>query len=126
VRRDLILTAGLLLALAAAIWLCCPADAADLRVEGGTIAALNSDCDLGLAVSVGTELPTWVPVIGGETPHLLFVDCLTVNTQQAIGLSVSIRPAADDDGWRIGATVTQPETGQREVLGYIRYGVSLW
>ena len=121
-RRDTILLGGTLLALALAIWFCCPADAADLRVEGGTIAALNSDCDLGLSVSIGTALPTWVPVLGG---HLGFADLLTVNTQQAIGLSVSIRKAEADDGWRIGATVTQPETGQREVLGYIRYGVSI-
>jgi hypothetical protein len=123
VRRDLILTAGLLLALAAAIWLCCPADAADLRVEGGTIAALNSETDLGLAVSVGTEVPEWVPLLSG---HKGFIDLLTVNTQQALGLSVSVRKAAEDDGWRIGATVTQPSEGQREVLGYLRYGVALW
>jgi hypothetical protein len=123
VRRDILLTAALLLALAAAIWLCCPADAADLRVEGGTIAALNSDCDLGLAVSVGAEVPTWVPVIG---EHLGFADLLTVNSEEAIGLSVSIRKADEDDGWRIGGTITQPEDGgQREVLGYIRYGVSI-
>ena len=123
-RRDLILTAGLLLALAAAIWLCCPADAADIRLEGGTIAALNSDCDLGLAVSVGTEVPKWVPLVG---EHLGFADLLTVNSEEAIGLSVSIRKADEDDGWRIGATITQPEGGgEREVLGYLRYGVSLW
>lgn len=121
-RRDILLTAALLLALAAAIWLCCPADAADIKVEGGTIAALNSQTDLGLAVSVGTEVPEWLPLLGG---HLGFVDLLTVNTQQAIGLSVSVRKAEADDGWRIGATITQPETGQREVLGYIRYGVSI-
>lgn len=121
-RRDLILTAGVLLALAAAIWLCCPADAADIVIEGGTVAALNSDCDLGLAVSIGAELPEWVPLLGG---HIGFADLLTVNTVQAIGLSVSIRPAAEDYGWRIGATVTQPDEGQREVLGYIRYGVSI-
>jgi hypothetical protein len=122
VRRDILLTAALLLALAAAIWLCCPADAADLRVEGGTIAALNSDCDLGLSVSIGTALPTWVPVIG---EHLGFADFLKVNRTKAIGLSVSIRKADEDDGWRIGATVTQPDEGQREVLGYIRYGVAV-
>lgn len=121
-RRDILLTAALLLALAAAIWLCCPADAADLRVEGGTIAALNSECDLGLSVSVGAELPKWLPLVGGR---IGFADLLAVNAEQAIGLSVSIREAEADDGWRIGATVTQPETGQREVLGYIRYGVSI-
>jgi hypothetical protein len=122
VRRDLILTAALLFVLAAAIWLCCPADAADIRLEGGTVAALNSDVDLGMSVSIGAELPEWMPLVGG---HLGFADILTVNTEQAIGLSVSIRKAEADDGWRIGATVTQPETGQREVLGYIRYGVSI-
>src|SRR5574343_238984 len=95
----------LLLVLAAVLWLCCPADAADIRLEGGTVAALNSDVDLGLAVSVGTELPEWMPLVGG---HLGFADLLTVNTEQAIGLSVSIRKAEADDGWRIGATVTQP------------------
>lgn len=109
-------------ALLVATLLLCPADAADIVIEGGTIAALNSDCDLGLSVSVGTELPKWLPLVGGR---IGFADLLTVNTQQAIGLSVSIREAAEDDGWRIGATVTQPETGQREVLGYIRYGVSI-
>lgn len=100
-----------------------PADARALEIEGGTIAALNSDCDLGLAVSIGTELPEWLPLLGG---HLGFGDLLTVNTQQAIGLSVSIRKADEDDGWRIGATVTQPVEGAREVLGYLRFGVTLW
>lgn len=110
------------IAVLAAVWCACPAPAADLVIEGGTIAALNSTTDLGLAVSVGTEVPEWVPLLSG---HNGFVDLLTVNTQQAIGLSVSVRKATEDDGWRIGATVTQPETGQREVLGYIRYGVSI-
>lgn len=112
----------LLLVLAAVLWFCCPADAADLRVEGGTVAALNSDCDLGLSVSIGTALPTWVPVLGG---HIGFADLLTVNTEQAIGLSVSIRKSDEDDGWRIGGTITQPDEGQREVLGYLRYGVEI-
>lgn len=98
------------------------AGAEALELEGGTIAALNSDCDLGLSVSVGAELPEWLPVLGG---HLGFADLLTVNTQQAIGLSVSIRKSDEDDGWRIGGTITQPDEGQREVLGYIRYGVAV-
>lgn len=98
------------------------AGAQALELEGGTIAALNSECDLGLSVSVGAELPEWLPLLGG---HLGFADLLTVNTVQAIGLSVSIRPAAEDDGWRIGATVSTPDTGEREVLGYVRYGVSI-
>ena len=102
-------------------WATCPA--ADLRLEGGTVAALNAETDLGLSVSIGTELPGWVPLVG---EHLGFLDLLTVNTQQALGLSVSIRKAAADDGWRIGTTITQPETGEREVLGYLRYGVALW
>ena len=99
------------------------AGAHGLELEGGTIAALNSDCDLGLSLSVGETLPEWVPVLGG---HKGFADLLTVNTQQAIGLSISILRAADDDGWRIGATITQPTDGEREVLGYLRYGVALW
>lgn len=98
------------------------AGAQALELEGGTIAALNSDCDLGLAVSIGAELPEWVPLLGG---HIGFADLLTVNTEQAIGLSVSVRKAEADDGWRIGATITQPDEGQREVLGYIRYGVAV-
>ena len=52
-RRDLILTAGLLLALAAAIWLCCPADAAELKIETSTIVAVNQDTELGVSLSVG-------------------------------------------------------------------------
>lgn len=98
------------------------AGAQALELEGGTIAALNSECDIGLSLSVGEALPDWVPVLGG---HKGFADLLTVNTQQAIGLSVSIRKAEADDGWRIGATITQPETGEREVLGYVRYGVAI-
>ena len=98
------------------------AGAQALELEGGTIAALNSDCDLGLAVSIGTELPEWLPLLGG---HLGFGDLLTVNTQQAIGLSVSIRKAEADDGWRIGATITTPDEGPREVFGYLRYGVAI-
>lgn len=98
------------------------AGAQALELEGGTIAALNSDCDLGLSLSVGEVLPEWVPVLG---EHIGFVDLLTVNTQQAIGLSVSIRKAEADDGWRIGGTITTPEHGEREVLGYVRYGVSI-
>lgn len=111
------------IALLAAVWCASPAPAADLLIEGGTVAALNSETDLGLAVSVGTEVPQWVPLL---SEHNGFIDILTVNTEQAIGLSVSIRKAEADDGWRIGATVTQPSEGQREVLGYLRYGVALW
>ena len=98
------------------------AGAQALELEGGTIAALNSDCDLGLSLSVGEVLPEWVPLLGG---HKGFADLLTVNTQQAIGLSVSIRKAEADDGWRIGATITTPNEGPREVLGYLRYGVAI-
>ena len=98
------------------------AGAQAIELEGGTIAALNSDCDLGLSVSIGAELPEWVPLLGG---HIGFADLLTVNTVQAIGLSVSIRKADEDDGWRIGGTITQPDEGQREVLGYLRYGVAI-
>jgi len=98
------------------------AGAQAIELEGGTIAALNSECDLGLSVSVGAELPEWLPLLGG---HLGFADLLTVNTQQAIGLSVSIRKAGEDDGWRIGATITTPNEGPREVLGYLRYGVAI-
>lgn len=116
-------TLALWAALLVATLLLCPADAADIVIEGGTVAALNSDCDLGLAVSIGAEVPKWLPLLG---EHLGFVDLLTVNTQQAVGLSASIRKAAEDDGWRIGGTVTQPTDGtQREVLGYLRYGVSI-
>ena len=118
----LIIWLAIAFAFAAALWCACPARA-DLQVEAGTIAALNSTTDLGLSLSIGTELPKWVPLIG---EHKGFVDLLTVNSEQAIGLSVSIRKAEADDGWRIGATVTQPEDGEREVLGYLRYGVSLW
>lgn len=115
-------TLALWAALVVLTLLLCPSDAGALELEGGTIAALNSDCDLGLSLSVGEVLPEWVPLLGG---HIAFADLLTVNTQQAIGLSVSIRKADADDGWRIGATITQPETGEREVLGYVRYGVEI-
>jgi hypothetical protein len=98
------------------------AGAHGLELEGGTIAALNSDCDLGLSLSVGETLPEWVPLLGG---HIAFADLLTVNRQQALGLSVSIRKAEADDGWRIGATITTPDKGPREVLGYLRYGVAI-
>lgn len=112
------------LLLASAVMLCSyqVSHAADLLIEGGTVAALNSTTDIGLSLSVGTTLPAWAPLLAD---HKGFVDLLTVNTQQAIGLSVSVRKADADDGWRIGATITQPEDGQREVLGYLRYGVPI-
>lgn len=95
-----------------------------LVVEGGSVTALNSTVDLGLSVSVGTTLPKWVPVLG---EHLAFVDALTVAGDEAIGASVSLQRWQTDDGWRIGATLTQPtDGGQREVLGYVRFGVRLW
>lgn len=95
-----------------------------LVVEGGSVTALNSTVDLGLSVSVGTTLPRWVPVLG---EHFAFVDALTVSGDEAIGASVSLQRWDTDDGWRIGATLTQPtDGGQREVLGYVRYGVRLW
>jgi len=94
-----------------------------LVVEGGSVTALNSTVDLGLSVSVGTALPRWVPVLG---EHLAFVDALTVGGEEAIGASVSLRRWQTDDGWRIGATLTQPTDGtEREVLGYLRYGVAI-
>jgi hypothetical protein len=95
-----------------------------LVVEGGSVTALNSTVDLGLSVSVGTTLPRWVPVLG---EHIAFVDALTVAGDEAIGASVSLQRWQTDDGWRIGATLTQPtDGGAREVLGYVRYGVRLW
>ncbi len=111
-----------ILVIAAAMWFSCPADAADIRIEGGTIAALNSDCDLGLSVSVGAELPEWLPLVGGR---IGFADLLTVGTEQAIGLSVSIHEAEADDGWRIGAVVTRPDEWPPRVTGYLRYGVAI-
>jgi hypothetical protein len=95
-----------------------------LVVEGGSVTALNSTVDLGLSVSVGTTLPKWVPVLG---EHLAFVDALTVAGQEAIGASVSLQRWQTDDGWRVGGTLTQPtDGGEREVLGYVRFGVRLW
>lgn len=95
-----------------------------LVVEGGSVTALNSTVDIGLSVSVGTTLPRWVPVLG---EHIAFVDALTVGGEEAIGASVSLQRWDADDGWRIGATLTQPTDGtEREVLGYVRYGVRLW
>lgn len=94
-----------------------------LVLEGGSIAALNGRTDIGLSLSVGTALPRWVPVIG---EHLAFGDLLTVAGQEAIGASVSLQRWQTDDGWRIGATLTQPTDGtQREVLGYVRFGVKI-
>jgi len=113
----------ILLALLAA--LATSAGAADvsapgLVIEGGSVTALNSDLDLGLCVSVGAALPTWLPVLG---EHLAFADLLTVGGQEAIGASISFQRWQTDDGLRIGATLTQPtDGGQREVLGYVRYG----
>jgi len=96
------------------------ATAPALVVEGGSVTALNSTVDIGLSVSVGTTLPRWVPVLG---EHIAFADALTVAGQEAIGASVSLQRWQTDDGWRIGATLTQPtDGGEREVLGYIRYG----
>ena len=44
-------------------------------------------------------------------------------TVEAIGASVSLQKWQTDDGLRVGATLTQPtDGGEREVLGYIRYG----
>jgi hypothetical protein len=95
-----------------------------LVVEGGSVTALNSTVDLGLSVSVGTTLPKWVPVLG---EHIAFVDALTVAGQEAIGASVSLQRWQTDDGWRVGGTLTQPtDGGEREVLGYVRFGVRLW
>ncbi len=95
-----------------------------LMVEGGSVTALNSTVDLGLSVSVGTTLPKWVPVLGN---HLAFADLLTVGGDEAIGASVSLQRWQTDDGWRIGATLTQPTDGtERDVLAYVRYGVKLW
>ena len=122
-------TMGLCVLLAASATLAGAADvsapaAPALVVEGGSVTALNSTVDLGLSVSVGTTLPKWVPVLG---EHLAFVDALTVGGDEAIGASVSLQRWQTDDGWRIGATLTQPtDGGQREVLGYLRYGVRLW
>ncbi len=95
-----------------------------LVIEGGSVTALNSTVDLGLSVSFGTTLPKWVPALG---EHLVFGDFLTVAGDEAIGASVSLQRWQTDDGWRIGATLTQPtDGGEREVLGYLRYGVTLW
>lgn len=94
-----------------------------LVLEGGSIAALNGRTDIGLSLSVGTALPRWVPVIG---EHLAFGDLLTVAGQEAIGASVSLQRWQTDDGWRVGATLTQPtDGGEREVLGYVRFGVTI-
>jgi len=100
------------------------ADAPSIVVETGSVTALNSTLDLGLSVSIGTTLPKWVPVLGN---HLAFADLLTVGGDEAIGASVSLQRWQTDDGWRIGATLTQPtDGGTREVLGYVRFGVRLW
>lgn len=91
-----------------------------LVIEGGSVTALNSELDIGLSVSVGTALPTWLPVLG---EHLAFADLLTVAGDEAIGASISLQRWQTDDGLRVGATLTQPtDGGQREVLGYVRYG----
>lgn len=122
-------TMGLCVLLAASATLAGAADvsapvAPALVVEGGSVTALNSTVDIGLSVSVGTTLPRWVPVLG---EHLAFVDALTVGGEEAIGASVSLQRWQTDDGWRIGATLTQPtDGGAREVLGYVRFGVRLW
>jgi len=114
----------LVLALAALAATAGAADAPSLVVETGSVTALNSTLDIGLSVSIGTTLPAWVPALGN---HLAFADLLTVAGEEAIGLSVSLQRAETDDGMRIGATLTQPtDGGQREVLGYLRYGVRLW
>lgn len=119
-------TMGLCVLLAASATAAGAADvtAPALVVEGGSVTALNSTVDIGLSVSVGTALPRWVPVLG---EHLAFVDALTVGGEEAIGASVSLQRWQTDDGWRIGATLTQPTDGtEREVLGYVRFGVRLW
>jgi hypothetical protein len=111
-----------------AILLCvgpvCAQDATSgIRIETGALTAINSTADLGAALSVGAQLPSWVPLIGN---HFGFIDALTAAGCEAIGASVSIKPAATDDGWRIGATLTKPDSGEvRRVEGYIRYGVAI-
>jgi len=98
-------------------------DPGTIKIETGALTALNSTMDLGAAVSIGTELPKWLPLVG---EHLGFLDLLTARGTEAIGLSVSLQRAETDDGWRIGATVTQPADGERrEVLGYLRFGVGI-
>jgi hypothetical protein len=98
-------------------------DPTGLRIETGALTALNSTADLGAALSVGAQLPSWLPLIGN---HFGFIDALTAAGCEAIGASVSIKPAATDDGWRIGATLTKPDSGEaRRVEGYIRYGVAI-
>jgi hypothetical protein len=114
----------LVLALAASATAAGAADAPSIVVETGTVSALNSTLDLGLSVSIGTMLPAWVPLVG---QHLAFADMLTVAGDEAIGASVSLQRWQTDDGLRVGATLTQPTDGtEREVLGYLRYGVNLW
>lgn len=101
---------------------CYPADTG-IKLETGALTALNSTADLGAAVSVGAQLPRWLPVVG---EHIGFLDLLTAAGTEAIGLSVSLQRAETDDGWRVGATVTRPGEGERrEVLGYVRYGVAI-
>lgn len=113
----------LALTLAASATAAGAADSPTIRLETGALTALTSTADLGAAISVGAELPKWLPLIG---THLGFVDALRVNSKQAIGASVSLRPAATDDGWRIGATVTKPDPdADREWTAYLRYGVAI-
>lgn len=99
------------------------ARADSIRLETGPVTALNSTADLGAALSIGAELPKWLPVIGC---HLGFVDALRINDRQAIGASVSLQPAATDDGWRVGVTVTKPDSGAGgEWTAYARVGVAI-
>lgn len=99
------------------------ADDSRIRLETGPVTALNSTADLGAALSIGAELPRWIPVLGC---HLGFVDALRINDRQAIGASVSLQPAATDDGWRVGVTVTKPDGGAGgEWTAYARVGVAI-
>jgi len=99
------------------------ADRPGLRIETGALAALSTGQDLGAAVSVGAELPRWLPIIGA---HFGFLDAIAVNRRQALGLSVSMSPAASDNGWRVGATITKPDGGAGGALeGYVRYGIAI-
>jgi hypothetical protein len=117
----------LILTIAAVVW--CywvaapPADAAPGDIELRAYKPLAPDVNLsvgaGIAVELGQVPATW-PLF---PDRLVFIDGLTVRGKYAVGASVSRRPAAEDDQWRLWVAAWE-EDGFQGTFG-LAYGYPL-